>query len=289
MNKKGDMSILLLVILVLLVCIISLFTFITKSNKWGIEISNYQLIDGVYVDELKLEFYFNYFLEKSYLTSYFEIVNLRKYSSNNGEKDIRGKKYLEFYGLSSESELDNFFKNRVEANFVNEIENQKNQENFPEVKLIYSFLTQGKTEVNPKLLLVDWNNKRVSFSIDGITLMKEYPEQKINLAYNFSLKSNLKRDSFGLLDFSSLGELRNCLIEKKIEECTKNEFENCLFQRSAFECYNKPEFENYEIKILDSFVDDGKKIGKFVLEIKSKKEFLVQNELKFLKFDLVVF
>lgn len=87
-NKKGDISINILVMLTLAITIYSLFIFVSGANRIVTAISGIEAVEQIYLERNLVDFSINRALKDAVVESYFEVIDLNDYLWNPSVNSI---------------------------------------------------------------------------------------------------------------------------------------------------------------------------------------------------------
>ncbi len=249
-NRKGDLSVLLLVVLVLLVASVTLFSLVISSGKVKAKISNAQFINNFYSKQDLIEFYLNQAEEKAIVETYNEFVENSDYINN----PITSGKEIEFKNINNR--LDENFRNRFIENFENEFGNYNFEEdylnNLKQIILNENF----EVVVNKDILIITIDNLEMNSFVENI-----------NLTYipEISLKFNLKK--IGLNSFYEIYDVK----------------EKCKNVKDMEDCYG--DLINFNVSVIEKEKTNGEKY--FLVTLVSKKRFLIDGKFDNLQFSFV--
>ena len=82
MNKRGDISIVVLVFLVLIVCIATIFSFLVSGGKINTQVGNTRLVENVYSEQYFVEYYLSESMKLALVKTYEEFANSKDYIAN---------------------------------------------------------------------------------------------------------------------------------------------------------------------------------------------------------------
>jgi hypothetical protein len=248
-NKKATVHVPLIVFMTLILVITSLFFFSYNTNKFEARISDARVVEVSYSIYDSGEFYINKVGEKSLVESYFEIVNENDYTK--GKKNSEG--YVEFSGLSND--LDKKIENSVEAKF---------KENFNEYELENPFIIKIKESINAGNFRVLNENDKLSIVVSKLEFT--FSSNNVKVVYFPEISSKLDLKKIGLNSFSEIYAAK--------EKCKKEVLIKGCFEK---------ELVNFDVSVLEK----GSNEKYFLVNIKSKKEFFVNNEFKKIELSFV--
>lgn len=249
-NRKGDVSVLLLVILVLLVASATLFSLVISSGKVKAKISSAQFINNFYVKQELIEFYFNQAGEKTIVKTYDEFSNSGDYINN----PIISGGEIEFKNINNR--LDENFKNRYIENFKEEFESYNFEEDY--LRDLRQIILDENFDVvvDKEIVTMTINNLEMNSSIEGI-----------NVTYipEISLEFNLKK--IGLHSFNEIYNVKEkCKNAEELEEC----YSDLIYFDVIVEEKEKSSSEKY-----------------FLVTLTSKKRFLIDRKFENIGFSFV--
>lgn len=190
MNKKADMSIVLLVLLTSLAVGAALFSFIT-SGSVAKEVIDPRVVESVYVQENNIEFYLNEIGERALVKTYSDFVKEGDYVSvpvkfNSG--------YPYFDNLRPD--LNDLFIKKFKDNFKNEIRNYRFEEDYLKQLNSKEFDVVGS-----------YNNFEVVFK--NLEMKQSFGEENIlGVYYKPEIKIQLGLSKIGLINFNELYEVK---------------------------------------------------------------------------------
>jgi len=251
-NKKGDITILLLVVLVLLLTSATLFSFIISSGKTEVKISNARFIENFYSRQDLAEFYLSQAGEIAIVKTYNEFVEEDDYI-NNPIYNFREE--VEFRELHSK--LNENFHNKFAENFKTEFKKYDFEDDY--LKNLKETIGDGDFDVivSEGVLTLVVNSWEMKSFIDDI-----------NITYvpRISLKFDLKK--IGLHSFEDIYEIKErCKGDENIEDC----FSDLI---------------NFEVSVLEKEKSSGEKY--FFVTCATKKDFLIGDEFKVMRFSFVL-
>ncbi len=249
-NRRGDITILLLVILVLLVASATLFSFVTSSGKVEAKISDAKFVENIYYKENLVEFYINQAGEKSISKTY-------RIFSENGDyinNPIISGGEIEFGKIHNK--LNENFYIKFNQNFKEEFENYNFEEDY--LKNLKEVILDGNFDVivNEENLVIKINNLEINNSVKNINITY-IPE--ISLGFDFQ--------KIGLHSFEKIYEVK----------------EGCKNVEEVENCYNK--LINFESNVIEKEKSNGGKY--FFVTLTSKKQFLIDGKFTNINFSFV--
>lgn len=205
LNKKGDMSIVLLVLLTFLAVGAALFSFVT-SGSVAKEVIDPRVVESVYVQENSIKFYLNEIGKKALVKTYSDFANDGDYVSvpvkfNSG--------YPYFDNLRPD--LNGVFIKKFKENFRNEIKS-------------YNFEEDYLKQINSKEFETFGNYNDFEVVFKNLEMKQSFGEENIlNVYYKPEIKIQLSFSKIGLINFNELYEIK---IECKNIDCPleKSEF-----------------------------------------------------------------
>jgi len=205
-SKKGDMSIVLLVLLTFLAVGAALFSFIT-SGSVAKEVIDPRVIESVYVQENNIGNYLNEIGENALVKTYSDLVKSGDYIS----VPVKFNSGYPFFD-SLRTDLNSVFIEKFKENFKNEIKNYNFEEDY------LKQLESSEFEISGS-----YNDLEIIFK--NLEIEKSFGEEDIlNVYYKPEIKTKLNFEKVGLIDFN---ELYNIKESCKIATCSleKNGFE----------------------------------------------------------------
>lgn len=284
MNKKGADStgIIIFTFLVLTLIGITLFSFIQSVNYSNSMILGIDFIDSVYIQEDRAIFNLNQFAEIAFLKTYNYFLENGKYIKEPSFFNYNGKNLPVFSSLELDENFKKEFKENLKAEFRDRV---FEDEVLNKLKLVFgteNFEVSGNTE---KLFISEegfiftaetGNENRGIKSDSELTYEKDIP---INLDFSeFEAQVNYRSNLLAEVDVNKLGlDSFEELYEFK-ESCSA--IGELDFKIS---CYNenKNKISNFNINVI-------KNNEKLIFEFESKKEFLIDDTYKNIKFSFVV-
>lgn len=253
-NKRADISIVLLVILTLVLTISSLFIFVNSSSAVEAEIYNVKFIDQFYLRQNLAEFYVSESMKKALVQTYNEFVSDSKgiyYYLNNPKETPQNSGNFEFNELHDK--LNENFKSKLRENFQIEFKKYNFNEGYVEEYLreLNSLVEQGSFDVsaNKEILKITVNDFMIKDSFE-----------KIKIEYSPEIKLEFNLTKLGLHDFDKVYEIKE---KCKTDENLKNCFESGLI--------------NFNVGVNENNL----------VTLKSKKDFLIDNDFKKIVFSFI--
>ena len=268
-NKRGDISVTLLVFMSLFLAGFTLISFVNNKANIDASIGNPLFIEKSYLQESQINFYLKQAGERALAKSYYDMAN----EGSFGEKIDSGTSLKNF----DEESFDNLLKDRFITNFKSEVERydfkapvlQKFKQNIEENK--FDLTVKGESvslEVKDTQIignLVIKKNERIWVWLVVPTL---YDEEKIpaliGVIYRPKIMQIFRFNHIGLTGFGELYSYsQECLKEK--------EFENCLSGKLT----------NYHVKVSEQNKEKA-------VSIESKDSFFIDRELKKISVNFVI-
>ncbi len=195
MNRRGDVSITLLVFLILFLIGATMFIFITNSNKVGALIGDSRFLDASFYESSRVKFYLESAAEKAVFDGYQNVLNRQ--------------------GLISLDSFDeNDFSSQVKSEILNNFENEKEPYGLTDIKLknveisgdsfVFSF---GDFPI--VATLSDKDNNEISRAIYRPSIIFETNVTVLGL-YDMSF---VKRVILGCADVKETAGLQACVAE----------------------------------------------------------------------------
>tara|TARA_Y100000034_G_C6843451_1_gene381863 strand:+ start:372 stop:1139 length:768 start_codon:yes stop_codon:yes gene_type:complete len=249
-NKRGDMTIVLLVLLVLIVSLATLFSFATNSKQVEAKILDVRVIDKLFLEQELIEFYIKEAGKKATIKTFKEFVEDPKsiyFYMNNPEENPIGSGNWKFEKLHVN--LNENFKQRFSDNFNKEI---------GKYEINGIDLNNFNIEINKEIVLITLKNFKIDDSFSN-------GEIEINYHPNILLEFNLTK--IGLHSFQKIHEIKDdCKFKKEInKECFEKDLKNFIV--------------GVEIKGEDNKYS--------LVTLTSKKEFLFGENFESIKFSFI--
>jgi hypothetical protein len=244
-NKKGDISINILVLMTLAVVCLALFYF-SQDRIIENKISNAGLLDSVYGDETNLLFLLDKSLESSLLSSYNTLASGCDLSR-------------EFCGFDANN-VDNGLKESVIKKFK-ESANKYPDSVSSQDKVNY--YKEIKENVNDNKYDIQLNGKEAILVVPGFLFSKAINKSKIDIfvvEYRTDLVVNLTYVDLGIIGFKEIYE--------RSKSCLSVNTENCL----------KEKLNLFNVEVSKS--DKG-----YIIFLESRKLLLIDGESKKIKFN----
>lgn len=199
LNRKGDLSILLLVLLIVVLCAFALGSFIVNYNKVEANIVGANSLDGAYSKGEKVEAYNSFALEDAVKSSYVETLNNQKVSSLNS--------------------LQEGFSKNVEVKFANYLSQYGDDK---ELDIQLSSLVKNKD------YKLTYDDKGVNASLGSMVFMADYTSSSgmsIDAIYRPQVSSRILFYELGLPTFNEIFQaFSKCGGDKdKLKECLSKE------------------------------------------------------------------
>ncbi len=248
-NKRGDVSIVILVFLVLLVVFGSLFIFYTSSVKIKDKISGVVVFNKVYMQENSIKFYLDSAGKDVMVKTYKDFVDDSgdEYDYINNRRTVEGK-YPEFEELHSK--INEKFEKRFSENFKKEFEKYDFEEDY---------LIDLKKNISENKFDVSFNGEFIQLNMNSLMLTNSIKETSIIYKPQISLEFDLNK--IGLDDFGKLYNVK----------------EDCKKQEDIQECFNN------RLNYFNAFVNQENSL----VTLTSKKEFLIDEEFKKIEFSFI--
>ena len=252
-NKRGDISIVILVFLVVFVVSASLFVFVTSSLKENVKISGAAIVDKVKLQENSVKFHIKQVGEKSVIKTYKEIINNKEYI---GDTVILVNNIEPEFKLLNEN-LNENFKTKFINNFKSEFESYNFEGDY--LKNIQSIIYNNLFDIgfNGEILVFSENKQEFYEHSDEIQVTYQ---PIIKLEFNFT--------KIGIESFEKIYSVKEQCKNEQNAELIKQCFDNNLinFNTSVIE-KEKPNKEKY-----------------FLITLTSKKEFLINDKFEKIEF-----
>ena len=251
-NKKGDITILLLVILVLLLTSATLFSFITSSGKVEAKISNARFIENFYSRQDLAEFYLSQAGEIAIVRTYREFVEDDNYINN---PIYNFKEEVEFREIHSK--LNENFHNKFVENFKTEFKKYDFEDDY--LKNLKEIIEDEDFDV-----IVD--REILGIVIDSWEMNGSLNDINITYVPGISLKFNLKK--VGLHSFEEIYEIK----------------ERCKYKEDIESCFS--DLINFEVSVVEKEKSSGEKY--FFVTCATKKDFLIGDGFDRIRFSFVL-
>lgn len=247
-NKRGDVSIVILVFLVLLVVFASLFIFAISSMNVKEVISGYLIFDRVYAQEDLIEFYLDSAGKDAVAKTYTDFVDsgVPELDYINNRKSVGG--YSEFGELHDK--LNENFEKRFIDNFKKELAKYEFEE---------SYLIDLKKNISENKFDVSFNGEFIQLNMNSLMLTNSIKETSIIYKPQISLEFDLNK--IGLDDFGKLYSVK----------------EDCKKQEDIQECFNN------KLNYFNALVNQENSL----VTLTSKKEFLIDEGFKKISFSFI--
>lgn len=264
-NKKGALSIFILVALTLVVCGFSLFIFLANPPKVQAVLQGIGNFDELYSSELELNFYLQEIAELSLAQTYNEFIENGNYLSNlriSQAKDLEGIYYIG--GISNNFEKD--FKEAFKNNF---------KENFLKI----NFHRDDSDYIKELQKQIEKENFEVLFDKSSIIVLIKsfnfsYEDNKMQINYTSDLRNEIIFKRFGLEGFEKIVDFGNICFE----------YSNIS---QKIDCYeeNKDYFDNFYFYIERVILSEGEE--EIFLRFQTKRDFFIDKEFKKIKFKFI--
>jgi len=253
-SRRADISIVLLVILTLVLVISSLFIFVNSSSAVEAEIYDVKFIDQFYLRQNLAEFYVSESVKKAFIKTYLGFVSDSKsiyYYLNNPKETPQNSGNFEFANLHSK--LNENFENKFRENFQTEFKKYNFNEGYVEEYLreLNNFVEQGSFNVS-------LSKGILKMTINDFMIKDAFEKIKIEYFSGISAEFNLTK--LGLHDFDKVYEIKE---KCKADENLKNCFEIGL--------------TNFNVEVNENNL----------VTLKSKKDFLIDNDFKKIEFSFI--
>jgi len=247
-NKRGDMTVVLLVVFVLVISSAALFSFIASSNKVEAKISDARFIENLYSDRDLAEFYLVGASESSIIKIFNETVESDSYIEEpnyNFDGQVR-------FGVLS-SGLNEKFK----EDFVEEFKIEFSKYDFEEdhLKSLKEIVAAGSFDVvfDGEVLTVLITSWKFDDALNDIEVTLYSP--RIDLKFDMM--------KMGLHSFEELYEVK----------------ENCKGRENIQGCFE--ELVNFEVEVAEKGED-------VFVDLTSKKDFLISGGFRNINFGFVL-
>lgn len=252
LGKKGEsISLSIFVFLTYALLTYSLFSFLTNSWYVQEEISVGSVIFEAYEEEDLADFYFSEVCERALIKTYYEFVSKEssKYDYIENPQTYSGSEIFIFDNLNSN--FNEEFMKRLEENVVDGIKD-------------YNFLSGGVVDIK-KL------GENYVFILTGL----EFKGSKENLEYLYKpiIEDNFEIDKMSLNSFDEIYNFK--------ESCLSGSFEE---RKICYES-NKELIGKFDVFVEVAGVENSKYL---IFNLKSKKEFLIEDNFKKIDFDFIV-
>jgi len=255
-NKRGDMAVVLVVFLTLLITSVSLFVFVTSSNKINAKISDAGIVNNVQIKENEAEFYIKETAEDSVVDSYTEIIQNENYIEQpaiyNSEKEV------EFKDLNSgaDEELNKKFNEKFKGDFENyEFEKEH--------------LKKLKDVISKDGFSALFNGQAFQLNINAFEMNDS--SAKVNVSYTPKIFLEINLTRIGLDSFNKI------YLSK--EECKTGQTAEAM--KTCFE----DNLRNFNVEVVEKTNSANEKY--FLVKLKSKKTFLTETGFENLEFSFV--
>ena len=254
-NKRGNLSIVILVLLVFMVTAATLFNFITASERVSETIYGAGVVEGIYTKQNLMEFYIRGSGEKAAVDSYRGLVSSGDYIGNpitNFRNEVK-------FGVLH-SGLDENLKIKFTKNLKQEFSNYEFKEDYL-INLKQSVLDEKFTVILERgIFKLDLSRQELDNSLENI-----------NITYfpKVSLDFNLNR--IGLDNFEGVYQAKESCKNKDNKSLIESCFNDNLYGFTSF----------VEVK-----KDTNDKNYTFVT-LTSKKEFLINKQFKNIEFSFI--
>jgi len=256
-NKRGDLSVVLLVFLVLFITIYSLFTFTTSSMNVEEKISNVKIIDKIYSQENLVEFYVKEAGEKAVVKSYKEIIKDSNYIG--GSVILINNVDAEF--TFPKKDLNDIFMVKFIDNFKKEFQKYEFDEDY--LKDLKEVIISNDFEIN-----FDGNDLNVIFI--NFEFEENYEKGNLrNIKYMPKMILNFDLNKIGLESFDKIYNVKD----------------NCKSQVDIGECFNL-ELNNFNAVLMNKQKSSGE--GYSLVTLTSNKEFLIDGNYEKIEFGFVL-
>ncbi|MBU2562617.1 MAG: hypothetical protein KKF68_03080, partial [Nanoarchaeota archaeon] len=168
-NKKGEISIIVLVVLTLMIVSATLFTFIQNSEGAQTKIYNAEFVQGFYLKQEYAEFYLKQAGENAIAKAYMEVVNSEKYLKSPVKYDPN--KNVWFNSLNEN--LEKLFIEQFKENFREEIGNYDFKE---------EYLKDLKNQISEENFKIDYSKENpevLRLVLNGLELKGSFEEMNI--------------------------------------------------------------------------------------------------------------
>lgn len=263
-SRKGNLPILIFVIMTFVVCSYTLFIFLTNSPQVKAAIINVDRgFDSIYDQEAETRFFLRDSFEKALIKTYEEFVVRGDYLSN-----LRISQFSELQGIYYSGILSQGFKTefivRLKENFKKDIQGKKFEK---------SYLNNLQKDIlDEKFEIMFKENKNIEVKIDNSFF--DYKGDGIETIYNPVIKEEINFTRTGLEEVENFVELGSlCSGFSEIDE-----------KKEGYET-KKGYLDNFEFNYREIEISEDKK--ELVLDLKSKREFLIDNDFKKIEFSFI--
>ena len=198
MNKRGDISIVVLVFLVLIVCIATIFSFLVSGGKINTQVGNTRLVENVYSEQYFVEYYLSESMKLALVKTYEEFANSKDYIAN---PIIDSDGNYEFKDLHA----------KLKENFIDKFKINLNEEiskyNFEEKSLI-----NFKDRVSSGNYDAEFDGEKIRIILKDFEIKKDFKKFSVNYIFNLT-----REVEFGKVNLDGFGEIYT------IKEKCKNE------------------------------------------------------------------
>lgn len=257
MNKRGDVSILVLVFLVLIVtgaAIVSFYLSLSNQNKI---LANVNFIDNIYLQEQDANFYLEQAGENAFIKTYSNFVSNGDYLKYDSLIPYNNVNYIGSNEILNIEQINSKFKEQFDNNFIKEFQS-------------YKFDKGYLKELNSLI-----SNKEFTSNFDGESLVLTFKQFKFNFAdanknfkidYTPDLVLKFKFKKYKLPSFIEINNVKTeCLDELNFE--------------TPEDCF-KSNLVNFEVSTLNNN-------GNSLIQLKTKSSYLIGNYLKPIIFGFV--
>lgn len=269
MNRRGDTSILILVILILLVTSSSLFAFWRGAMIPNKTFSDYVYSDSLYAQENSFSSALNSFGEKTYLKIYLDFIQNAKFLKERKLTII--EPYTFVFSLNpilSSQDLDEKFKKEFKSSFIKDLSKLELEDSKEGLYLLKNFF--------PKDDLKQIEKFSVLGSADNLELSIDYSSETESQDSEFSFKSSHKisnsvsAEEIGLIGFETLRNFLNICKTGNLDEKII-----CFKQTGA-------DSKIYDVKTAEE------NNGKIFIVLITEKKFLISGSEKPIEISFIV-
>lgn len=257
MNKRGDISVLVLVFLVLIVtgaAIVSFYLSLSNQNKI---VANVDYVDNIYLQEQDANFYLKQAGENAFIKTYSDFVKDGSYLSIDSFTLDKEIKYFNSKGILNTEEINNKFKEQFETNFIKEFQGYKfEKDNLGSLNDIIS-RKEFSVNFNGESLILTFKQIKFSFVDSNKKFQADYTS---DLLFGFEFKK------YKLPSFVEINNVESFCMDKPTIDEAKTCFESSLV--------------NFDVSSLDSN-------GNSLIQLKTKQSYLIDNSLKSVIFGFV--
>lgn len=250
-NRKGDVQVSIIALMALVICVFALFSFYTHFGKIKTEIADTTFVEKVYAEEYGLKTRM-FFTVKSKFVEEYSNVDLSSVNYEIAEENIKNS--LSNLYLTGRLNKDEKKKINIELN-----------DNFISASLDEIVLS-GSVMLKDKRRVWFWGIVPVSSAYDEVNTF-------VAAIYRKKIKIDIDIEKEGLHGFR---QINNALESCKIFN-TKQEIENCLQKRLV----------NFDI-VANVVTDENGAISEKSVEMKSKRVFSIDGQLKNIEFKTVL-